>query len=275
VNDKRTLKMTAINTNVGALAARTAAKLADSRQQVHMRRLSTGLRVNSASDDAAGLAVANKLTSQLKGINMGIRNSGDAIAALETADAGLTTAVNIVQRMRELAVQMANAVYTSADRANANVEFVALEAQLEITENNTTFNGDDLLDGTFTNMSMRVGDSTTEILVIDIDAAEANAATSISTQALARAVASSLTTGLDTLSNAQADVGSFINRLQFNIDAQSAASTVAEAAVGRIMDADYARETSELAKQQILNQAATSMLAQANQSKQSVLALLQ
>lgn len=267
--------MTAINTNVGALAARTSAKLADSRQQVHMRRLSTGLRVNSASDDAAGLAVANKLTSQLKGINMGIRNSGDAIAALETADAGLTTAVNIVQRMRELAVQMANAVYTDADRANANVEFVALEAQLEIIENNTTFNGDDLLDGTFTNMSMRVGDSTTEILVIDIDAAEANSATSISTQALARAVASSLSTGLDTLSNAQADVGSFINRLQFNIDAQSAASTVAEGAVGRIMDADYARETSELAKQQILNQAATSMLAQANQSKQSVLALLQ
>lgn len=275
VDDKRILNMTAINTNVGALAARTSAKLADGRMQTHMRRLSTGLRVNSAADDAAGLAVANKLTSQLKGINMGIRNSGDAIALLETADAGLTTAVNIVQRMRELAVQMSNAVYTSTDRANANVEFVALEAQLEVIENNTTFNGDDLLDGTFITMSMRVGDSSSEILAITIDTAEANSATSISTQALAIAVGLSLETGLNTLSNAQADVGSYINRLQFNIDAQSAASTVAEGAVGRIMDADYARETSDLAKQQILNQAATSMLAQANQSKQSVLALLQ
>ena len=275
MNDKRTLNMTAINTNVGALAARTSAKLADGRMQTHMRRLSTGLRVNSAADDAAGLAVANKLTSQLKGINMGIRNSGDAIALLETADAGLTTAVNIVQRMRELAVQMSNAVYTDADRANANIEFVALEAQLEMIEANTTFNSDALLDGTFTSMSMRVGDSTSEILAITIDTAEANSATSISTQTLAIAVSSSLSTGLDSLSNAQADVGSFINRLQFNIDAQSAAATVAEGAVGRIMDTDYARETSELAKQQILNQAATSMLAQANQSKQSVLALLQ
>ena len=267
--------MTAINTNVGALAARTSAKLADGRMQTHMRRLSTGLRVNSAADDAAGLAVANKLNSQLKGINMGIRNSGDAIALLETADAGLTTAVNIVQRMRELAVQMSNAVYTSTDRANANVEFVALEAQLEIIEANTSFNGDALLDGTFITMSMRVGDSSSEILAITIDTAEANTATSISTQALAIAVGLSLETGLNTLSNAQADVGSFINRLQFNIDAQSAAATVAEGAVGRIMDADYARETSDLAKQQILTQAATSMLAQANQSKQSVLALLQ
>jgi len=275
VDDKRILNMTAINTNVGALAARTSAKLADGRMQTHMRRLSTGLRVNSAADDAAGLAVANKLTSQLKGINMGIRNSGDAIALLETADAGLTTAVNIVQRMRELAVQMSNAVYTDTDRANANVEFVALEAQLEIIEANTSFNGDALLDGTFITMSMRVGDSSSEILAITIDTAEANSATSISTQALAIAVGLSLETGLNTLSNAQADVGSFINRLQFNIDAQSAAATVAEGAVGRIMDADYARETSDLAKQQILTQAATSMLAQANQSKQSVLALLQ
>jgi flagellin len=275
VDDKRILNMTAINTNVGALAARTSAKLADGRMQTHMRRLSTGLRVNSAADDAAGLAVANKLKSQLKGINMGIRNSGDAIALLETADAGLTTAVNIVQRMRELAVQMSNAVYTDTDRANANVEFVALEAQLEIIEANTSFNGDALLDGTFITMSMRVGDSSSEILAITIDTAEANSATSISTQALAIAVGLSLETGLNTLSNAQADVGSFINRLQFNIDAQSAAATVAEGAVGRIMDADYARETSDLAKQQILTQAATSMLAQANQSKQSVLALLQ
>ena len=267
--------MTAINTNVGALLARTNAKAADSRTENHMRRLSSGLRVNSASDDAAGLAVANKLHSQLTGINMGIRNSKDAVSLLETADAGLNTSVNIVQRMRELAVQMANDIYTTNDRINADVEYQALQTQLEAISSNTTFNTDAILDGTFVG-TMRIGNAAAEVMTIAIDTAKAMTGTvSISTQADAIATAALLDTAINTLSNAQADVGSYINRLQFNVDNLSRASVVAEKTKGVIMDADYARETSELAKQQILSQAATSMLAQANQSKQSVLALLQ
>ena len=269
--------MTAINTNVGALLARTNARAADSRTENHMRRLSSGLRVNSASDDAAGLAVANKLQSQLTGINMGIRNSKDAMSLLETADAGLTTAVNIVQRMRELAVQMANDIYTNDDRTNADVEYDALSAQLTAISSNTTFNTDAILDGSFTG-TMRIGNAAAEVMTIAIDTAGVMVSTTtvtISTQAEAIATAAALDTAINSLSNAQADVGSYINRLQFNVDNLSRASVVAEKTRGVIMDADYARETSELAKQQILSQAATSMLAQANQSKQSVLALLQ
>ena len=271
--------MTAINTNVGALLARTNAKAADSRTENHMRRLSSGLRVNSASDDAAGLAVANKLQSQLTGINMGIRNSKDAMSLLETADAGLTTSVNIVQRMRELSVQMANDIYTDNDRANADVEYEALSAQLSAIADNTTFNTTSILDGSYAG-TMRIGNAAAEVMTIAIDTAGVMSASglgvgSISTQANAIATAALLDTAINNLSNAQADVGSYINRLQFNVDNLSRASVVAEKTRGVIMDADYARETSELAKQQILSQAATSMLAQANQSKQSVLALLQ
>ena len=267
--------MTAINTNVGALLARSNAVIADSRTEIHMRRLSSGLRVNSAADDAAGLAVANKIRKQLIGINMGIRNSKDAVSLLETADAGLTTATNMVQRMRELAVQMANDIYTTNDRINANVEYEALKTQLTAISNNTLFNTDVLLDGSLA-VTMRIGDADAEVMTITVDDADVGASTStISTQTAAQAAATILTTAINSLSNAQADVGSFINRLQFNVDNLSRASVVAEKTVGVIMDADYARETSELSKQQILSQAATSMLAQANQSKQSVLALLQ
>ena len=267
--------MTAINTNVGALLSRSNAALADSRTENHMRRLSSGLRVNSAADDAAGLAVANKLRSQLIGINMGIRNSRDAISLLETADAGLNTAVNMVQRMRELAVQMANDIYTDNDRINANVEYEALRTHLTAISENALFNTDVLLDGSLA-LTMRIGDAAAEVMTITIDDAEVGTTTAtISTQAEAQATATILNTSINEISNSQADVGSFINRLQFNVDNLSRASVVAEKTVGIILDADFARETSELSKQQILSQAATSMLAQANQSKQSILALLQ
>ena len=267
--------MTAINTNVGALMSRANAKSADSRMQTHMRRLSSGLRVNSASDDAAGLAVANKLKSQLRGIDMGIRNSADAIGMLQTADAGLSTAMNITLRMKELAIQMANDIYTTTDRANALVEFSQLGSQIDAIAANTTFNDDVLLDGSIS-LSMRIGNGNAETVTIAIDDADVyTTTTTIATAASAATSATTLGTAIDTLSNAQADVGAYVNRLQFNIDNLTNASTVAETAVGRVLDTDYARETGELAKQQILNQAATSMLAQANQSKQSILALLQ
>ena len=266
--------MTAINTNVGALMARTNARLADSATENQMRRLSSGKRVNSAADDAAGLAVGNKIQSQLRGIEMGIRNSNDAIALLETADAGYATSVNILQRMRELAVQMANDVYTTADRTNADLEFSALELAATSISTDTKFNETVLLTGGFS-ATMRIGNDDGETMAIALDDADVFAGGSIATQASAAAIVTALATAINTLSGAQADVGSYINRLQFNVSNLSQASVVAEKTLGTIMDADYAKETSNLAKNQILSQAATSMLAQANTNKQNVLTLLQ
>jgi flagellin len=269
--------MTAINTNVGALMARTNARSADAATENQMRRLSSGKRVNSAADDAAGLAVGNKIQSQLRGIEMGIRNSNDAIALLETADAGYATSVSILQRMREIAVQMSNDVYTTTDRANADLEFSALELASTSISDDTKFNDTALLDGTFTG-TMRIGNDNAETMTIILDLSDtflSGGAGSISTQADAQAAVTLLGTAINALSGAQADVGSYINRLQFNVSNLSQAAVVAEKTLGTIMDADYAKETSNLAKNQILSQAATSMLAQANQSKQSVLALLQ
>jgi len=269
--------MTAINTNVGALMARTNARAADAATENQMRRLSSGKRVNSAADDAAGLAVGNKIQSQLRGIEMGIRNSNDAIALLETADAGYATTVNILQRMREIAVQMSNDVYTATDRANADLEFSALELALTSISDDTKFNETDLLSGGFKG-TMRIGNDNAEVMTIILDASDAlgtSGVNSIDTQANAQTSVTNLATAINTLSGAQADVGSYINRLQFNLNNLSQASVVAEKTLGTIMDADYAKETSNLAKNQILSQAATSMLAQANQSKQTVLALLQ
>ena len=266
--------MTAINTNVGALMARTNARSADAATETQMRRLSSGKRVNSAADDAAGLAVGNKIQSQLRGIEMGIRNSNDAIALLETADAGYATSVNILQRMRELAVQMSNDVYTAADRTNADLEFAALELAATSISTDTKFNETVLLTGGFS-ATMRIGNDDGETMAIVLDDSDVFAGGSIATQASAAAIVTALATAINLLSGAQADVGSYINRLQFNVSNLSQAAVVAEKTLGTIMDADYAKETSNLAKNQILSQAATSMLAQANQSKQSVLALLQ
>ena len=266
--------MTAINTNVGALMARTNARAADAATELQMRRLSSGKRINSAADDAAGLAVGNKVQSQLRGIEMGIRNSNDAIALLETADAGYATSVSILQRMREIAVQMSNDVYTDDDRTNADLEFAALELASTSISDDTKFNETALLDGTFVG-TMRIGNDDLEVMTIILDASDALSGNSIDTQANAQNAVTNIATAINTLSGAQADVGSYINRLQFNVSNLSQAAVVAEKTLGTIMDADYAKETSNLAKNQILSQAATSMLAQANQSKQSVLALLQ
>jgi flagellin len=255
--------------------ARTNARAADAATELQMRRLSSGKRINSAADDAAGLAVGNKIQSQLRGIEMGIRNSNDAIALLETADAGYATTVNILQRMREIAVQMSNDVYTSADRINADLEFSALEIAATSISDDTKFNESDLLTGGFIG-TMRIGNDDAEVMTIILDISDAYAAAgAISTQVKAQAAVTALATAINTVSGAQADVGSYINRLQFNVSNLSQAAVVAEKTLGTIMDADYAKETSNLAKNQILSQAATSMLAQANQSKQSVLALLQ
>ena len=431
--------MTVINTNVGALMARTYATKANDKMQTSMERLSSGMRINSAADDAAGLAVANKMTSQLSGIKMAIRNSQDGISLVQTAEAGMGEITNMILRMRELAVQMENGIYTAKDRDNAQLEVNALLSEIDKIATNTRFNDVAVLDGSY-DQTIRAGNTNAEtirvavgsllaadtskieahavekaerlrdnpggggttvtataaanmmevleaesvtidtslwsttfqaafkadslgtfkidapggstsdddndhftidaktgkitsILKIDYDAglygtnaADQNlnavntAATGstdntkaaaqfeieadytdragnvhtekillniinkvetnlggieVETVAKATRAIETLNKALEEVSTAQAKLGAIQNRLTHNIDNLSKGSMLTEQSVGRIVDADFATETSELSKQQILAQAATSMLAQANQSKQSVLALLQ
>ena len=424
--------MTVINTNVGALMARTYAAKSASRTETSMERLSSGLRINGAADDAAGLAVANKMKSQMIGIKMAIRNSQDGISLVQTAESGMGEISNMILRMRELAVQMENGIYTSKDRDNAQLEVNALLQEIDKIAVNTKFNGVDLLDGNY-DQTIRAGNTNSETIRVAIDAlttvgtakisahavekaetfvagsgavavssantqnelmafegtsvvidtnvwsstfkdafktdslgtftfstagnsddnvdfdldaktgtltskaaivsgaggtatsrsdtpvgldlategTPASVATSqfqlevtytqrdgtthvenlelnimdktetalssieVETSAKSTRAVETLDKALEEVSSAQAKLGAIQNRLQHNIDNLSKGAMLTEQSVGRVIDADFATETSNLSKQQILNQAATAMLAQANQSKQSVLSLLQ
>ena len=411
--------MTMINTNVGALLARTYATRAAEKMQISMERLSSGKRINSAADDAAGLAVANKMESQLNGIKMAIRNSQDGISLVQTADGALSEISKLVRRMRELAVQMQNGIYTSKDRSNAQMEIRALLSEIDKITENTQYNKVNLLNGTY-DQTVRAGNSNSETIRLMIGSAATSQTAKIENFAVEKAVGHTSTspssaktqnelevfeaksaqidtsvwssdfktffnqdslgtfsktttdvtksadnadfnldtktgkltstaaivsgtggsasspsdtpggavtnglfrvevtytkrdntthveqleisvkdkaeTSLDDLSvettanagravetldkalaefsTAQAKLGAVQNRLSHNIDNLSKGSMLTEQSVGRIMDADFAAETAELSKQKILSQAATSMLAQANVSKQGVIALL-
>ena len=459
--------MTVINTNVGALMARTYAATSASRTETSMERLSSGLRINGAADDAAGLAVSNKMESQLRGIKMAIRNSQDGISLVQTAESGMGEISNMILRMRELAVQMENGIYTDKDRDNAQLEVNALLQEIDKIASNTRFNDVKLLDGAY-DQTIRAGNTNAETIRVAIDAlttastakitefaretaivdtgltiggagfdhanvaavlaasttddenistdgadgadadgtdtdievldgvrfkidtsvfstafqaafktdslgtftltSVANSAGSgddatvndhqlfkvdaktgdvttlhidegdatttdldytastnagnaaadlvaakanfrafnvvytdrdnnvhterinltvkkasetqlddiqVETSAKATRAIETLDKSLEEVSSAQAKLGAIQNRLQHNIDNLSKSAMLTEQSVGRVVDADFATETSNLSKQQILNQAATAMLAQANQSKQSVLSLLQ
>lgn len=272
--------MTSINTNVGALNARASTVTATEKMQQAMQRLSSGLRINSAADDAAGLAVAGKMESQLRGINMSIRNAQDGVGLIQTAEAGLNEIRNMVLRIRELAVQMANGIYEDTpDRDNAQLEVAALLNQVDLIAENTKFNNVALLDGSFTTVNIQAGNNTAETIELSfIDVGQTGLSINgadVGSQASAVAVMGTMDTALNSIAAEQAKFGSLINRLNFSIANLSKASVTTEQAIGRVVDADFAAETTNLSKQQILNQAATSMLAQANQSKQSILALLQ
>ena len=271
--------MTSINTNVGALNARLYALTSTGKQQTAMERLSSGLRVNSAADDAAGLAVAGKMESQLRGINMAIRNNQDAIGLIQTAEAGINEIRNMVLRIRELAVQMANGIYEDTpDRDNAHLEVTALIDQVSLIAGYTRFNDVSLINGSFNGVDIQAGNTTTEKINVTIDDMTASGlliqAASVSTQTAAQSAITTMDTALETIATEQATLGSLINRFNYSVNNLSRSSVATEQALGRIMDSDFATESTNLSKAQILNQAATAMLAQANQSKSLMLQLI-
>ena len=317
-----------INTNIVSLNAQRNLNSSQNSLAISMQRLSSGMRVNSAKDDAAGLAIAERMNSQIRGMNVAVRNANDAISMSQTAEGALGKIGDNLQRMRELAVQSRNATNSTGDRANLQKEFLALQAEIGRTINGTSFNGKKLFDGTSGAQDFQVGAGTTgdDRLTMDaVDlfgtgAAEANKADASSTDPAVRAALSDAAvlqtavlgfadatngpngiaiggfqddgttpvsgTDIDAAINvidealnrsndnrasfgaAQNRFEAVISNLQVNVENQSAAR-------GRIMDADFAAETANLSRAQILQQAGNAMVAQANQLPQQVLKLLQ
>ena len=266
--------------------AQAAASSVNKEMEISMERLSTGKRINGASDDAAGVAIASRLTSEIKGINQSIRNAMDGQAMIDTAEGALDEVVNLLQRMRELAVQAANDTNSSVDRTNLDLEFDAASAEITRIEASTTWAGVKLLDGSGgtsgafsflvgTGASGTAATDTVTHTFADLSTLITAGGTGITDNANADAEILLLDTSIAAVNSERAKAGSFSNRLDSTVSNLTNISNNLAAGKGRIEDADFAAETTSLAKSQILQQASTAMLAQANASKQNVLSLLQ
>ncbi len=266
-----------INTNMMSLNSQRALNNSQSSLMTSVERLSSGLRINRAKDDAAGLAIAERITSQVRGLEQAMRNANDGISMLQTTEGAMDEITNALQRMRELAVQAANGTVNTTDKASLNQEFVALSAEITRITTSTEFNGTDVLNGGAT-ITLQVGfkdaaDNQISITLADITSLTSLADT-ITTAGGATGALAKIDADLDTISSARADIGATQNRLESTIRNIANVVENQSAARSRVRDADFAAETANLTRAQILQQAGTAMLAQANQIPQNVLQLL-
>lgn len=279
-----------VNTNTTSLGVQKNLNRASDALSTSMSRLSSGLKINSAKDDAAGLQIANRMTSQIRGQTMAIKNANDAISIAQTAEGAMQEQTNILQRMRELALQARNDSNTTDDRDALNKEFQSMTKELDRIAASTQLNNKNLLDGTTTTaMVFQVGSNTgadNQISITLTDAMDTTGALSaLDTKAITgdatqiEANFSGAITAIDdalkNINNTRADLGAVQNRLTSTIANLQNINENAEAARGRVQDTDFAAETAQLTKQQTLQQASTSVLAQANQLPSAVLKLLQ
>ena len=275
---------TVINTNIKALVA-TGELMKNGRTMAKtMESLSTGSRINKASDDAAGLSIRENMTSQIKGLNAAVRNANDAISMLQTADGALNEVSEMLQRMRELGTLAQNDTYSTAQRVAMNDEFTQLQSEIDRIADNTQWNGMNLLDGTGGNwgggslFTFQVGANAGQTISVAIAgmgiASLGISAVSIGTVTDARAAVTALDDAISVLNTRRSVLGSVINRLTHAVDNLTNVSQNATESRSRVTDTDYATATSELARTQIVQQAATAILAQANQQPQMVLSLL-
>ena len=297
--------MATINTNMAAnIAANSMTRNERSMSQT-MERLSTGIRINSAKDDAAGLAISSKMTSQINGLNQAVRNANDAISMIQVAEGAMGEMTNMMQRMRELAVQSISDSNTSTDRTALDAEFDQLRLEVERIADNTQWNGTNLLDGSIGTagvVTFQIGANAGQTVAVtfkDFENDTANVATTalqvftgnkinasgtagtndlvdldIATSSNAATALTALSGAISSIDTERASLGASMSRLEYAAENLTNVSQNSSAARSRIMDADYASETTELARTQIIQQAGTAMLAQANQSQQAVLALL-
>jgi flagellin len=276
----------AIATNTGALMAAASATSVNKDMQTSMERLSTGKRINSAANDAAGTAIASRLSSEIRGTNQAIRNAMDGQALIDTAEGAHKEVENILQRMRELAFQAANDTNDTGDRENLDAEFQQLIIEIDRIAEVTTWAGQDLLSGTTTNdFTFQIGQAVGggNAIAIKIGGLETDGGTilgaidglDLKERADATAAITAIDTSIKNLNAQRADLGAVSNRLDNTVSNLNNIVIQLEGGKGRIEDADFAAESTSLAKSQILQQASTAMLAQANASKQNVLSLLQ
>jgi flagellin len=269
--------MNVINTNIGAMKAANSSNAAGKALGTAMERLSTGKRINSAKDDAAGLAIATSMTSQIRGMTQGIRNANDGISLAQTAEGGMNEVTNMLQRVRELGVQSASGTYQTSDRANLQAEVTELKAQIDAVIANSEFNGVKLFDASTATVTIQAGAESTD--TIDLAMADLTGLTAatfdVGTDAAsATAAIATADAQLEAISTARATLGAGQSRLESAVNTLTNNVTNLSDARSRIEDTDYSAETTALAKSQILSQASSAMLAQANQSQQNVLSLL-
>jgi len=246
-----------------------------------VQRLSSGLRVNSAKDDAAGLAIANRMTAQARGMNVAIRNANDGISLAQTAEGALGKVTDMLQRMRELAVQAANDTNGSSDRTSLNQEFSQLKAEIDRTFDATKFNGTQILN-TAATLNFQIGASNIAADQLAVTTSDLSAGTGmtavasgdVTSLANAQSAITNIDTALTEINSSRATFGAMQNRFESVIGNLQVSVENTEASRSRIMDADFAAETAALTRAQILQQAGTAMLAQANAAPQSVLSLL-
>jgi flagellin len=273
--------MAVINTNIGAMRAANASTSAASMLGTAQLRLSTGKRINTAKDDAAGLAISTSMTAQINGMTQGVRNANDGISLSQTAEGALNEVTNMLQRVRELAVQSASGTYQAADRTNMQAEVTSLTTQVASVLGNTQFNGNALFSttaGTNKTFAIQAGANASDTVTLTSTAIDG---TKISATALDVTTAAKATTTIGNVDLALADVsasnagfGAGESQLSSAVNNLTSNATNLSDARSRIMDTDYSAESTAMSKAQILSQASTAMIAQANQSTQNVLSLL-
>ncbi len=284
--------MAVVNTNIGASIAQNALGKNERSMNTAMERLSTGKRINGAKDDAAGLAISSRMTSQINGLATGMKNASDAVSMISVADGAMVEIGNMLQRMRELALQASNGTTTSADRDYLNTEYQNLITEIERIAQNTQWNGTDILNVASNSVKYQVGANGGQTIAVDFAAVDqtngsafgvfATGASAVSiaagTTASALTAGSEAVTKIDAaiteLNENRATFGAAVNQLTYAMDNLASVKVNSEAARSRIEDANYAEETSELARTAIIHQAGLAMLAQANQVTATVLALL-
>ena len=279
--------MTVINTNTGSLYAQQAMTSNARGLSAVMQQLSTGKRINNSVDDVAGMAISTRLTSQIRGLNQAVRNSNDGISLIQTAEGATEQVTNMLQRMRELAVQASNDTNNTNDRSFLDLEFQALNSQINKIATYTQWNAANVLDGTSRGsgsgvFSFQVGANASQTISVTLPNMQtssggvlSNIASSVITNSTsANSALGSISTALDNVNLERAKMGAVISRLQFTSDNLSNVAAKAQESRSRIEDTDYSQSTTDLARRNIIQQAAQAMLAQANQAPQAVLQLL-
>ena len=274
--------MPVINTNVSAQLAQDALKVNSKTMTTAMQQLATGNRINQAKDDAAGLSIGQNMTSQVRGLNMAVRNVNDGINLLQTADGALVETSNMLQRMRELAVQASNATNSPSQRVYLNNEFSSLQVEISRIGDNTSWNNANVFaSATGTNsLTFQAGMNSGQTIAVSLGGMNASGLGVATTQAeilsfgSAQSAISTIDTAIETVNSARSRMGATMNQLSYSADNMTNISTNIAASRSTIMDTDYATASATLSKSQIIQQAATAMLAQANQQPQSVLSLI-